>query len=460
MPITILSPYSGKPVKVRDQDVGRAIRDEEGRIFYIVDATDGGTPYSSMTRKGSEKDEQRYRKLESGSAQLSQTAREHVHQVHDATGKKRRNPVGVLLLVLILALAGGAAYVYFVRPDLVPGLQQDDSPDPNTPGAIQGEGTPGEGTPGDGADAGATSDAQRQGRAAIDLRPRVIPTHGPREPSAEPEFYEDPPLVVNPEDEVPEPVAVSEPEEPTAERTWQPGGAQPVTTVGQDPLEGFRVTRSGMRYRIIEPGEGTPAAAGLVVEIRYTARDLEGVSLIDDARHRFVLAAGQAIRALDEGLAGVRPGGQRELFVPKGHSTLGALPGLDELPDEAFVMDVEVLSVREGVGVTVVQEGVGEPARPGDWIEMDYAGWVEGRADPFDSSELRGGPMTLTLGDGGVIAGLEAGLRGIRMGEVRELSIPPYLGYGEAGVAGGLIPPNAVLTFRVRARSVRTPTAE
>ena len=33
MPIVINSPFSGKPVKIRDQDVGRAVKDEEGRIF-------------------------------------------------------------------------------------------------------------------------------------------------------------------------------------------------------------------------------------------------------------------------------------------------------------------------------------------------------------------------------------------------------------------------------------------
>ena len=40
--VTILSPYSGKPVKVREQDLGRAIRDEQGRVFYIVEHPEHG----------------------------------------------------------------------------------------------------------------------------------------------------------------------------------------------------------------------------------------------------------------------------------------------------------------------------------------------------------------------------------------------------------------------------------
>ncbi|MGB0768442.1 MAG: FKBP-type peptidyl-prolyl cis-trans isomerase [Phycisphaeraceae bacterium] len=37
----------------------------------------------------------------------------------------------------------------------------------------------------------------------------------------------------------------------------------------------------------------------------------------------------------------------------------------------------------------------------------------------------------------------------MRPGESRLLTIPPYLAYGEHSVAGGLIPKNAVLSFRV-----------
>ena len=37
----------------------------------------------------------------------------------------------------------------------------------------------------------------------------------------------------------------------------------------------------------------------------------------------------------------------------------------------------------------------------------------------------------------------------MRPGESRQLTIPPYLAYGKYSVAGGLIPENAVLSFRV-----------
>ena len=50
MAITVDSPYSGKPVKVREQDVRRAVRDEEGRIFYVLPRPDGSGFFGSKTR--------------------------------------------------------------------------------------------------------------------------------------------------------------------------------------------------------------------------------------------------------------------------------------------------------------------------------------------------------------------------------------------------------------------------
>ena len=57
------------------------------------------------------------------------------------------------------------------------------------------------------------------------------------------------------------------------------------------------------------------------------------------------------------------------------------------------------------------------------------------------------------LGAGIVIRGWDLGLRGIRPGGRRQLTIPPRLAYGRTGQ--GPIPPNATLLFIVDAVSVR-----
>lgn len=43
------------------------------------------------------------------------------------------------------------------------------------------------------------------------------------------------------------------------------------------------------------------------------------------------------------------------------------------------------------------------------------------------------------------IAGLRYGVEGMRVGGMRRVTVPPHLGYGEAGVPVSGIPPNALL---------------
>ena len=92
--------------------------------------------------------------------------------------------------------------------------------------------------------------------------------------------------------------------------------------------------------------------------------------------------------------------------------------------------------------------GEGEPAREGQGAIVHYTGWLS-NGTQFDSSHSRGEPFALPLiGGGMVIEGWDEGLQGMRPGGTRLLVIPPHLGYGEMG-AGGVIPPNATLVFRV-----------
>ena len=91
--------------------------------------------------------------------------------------------------------------------------------------------------------------------------------------------------------------------------------------------------------------------------------------------------------------------------------------------------------------------GEGEEAVAGQTVEVHYTGWLTDGAK-FDSSHDREQTFSFKLGAGQVIAGWDQGVAGMKIGGARKLTIPPELGYGERG-AGGVIPPNATLVFKV-----------
>jgi len=105
-------------------------------------------------------------------------------------------------------------------------------------------------------------------------------------------------------------------------------------------------------------------------------------------------------------------------------------------------------------------EGEGTPAAAGDEVSVHYTGWLYDenaanlRGAQFDSSHARGQPFVFRLGTGRVIRGWDEGVVGMRPGGRRELRVPAYLGYGEAG-AGKVIPPGASLVFEVELLDVR-----
>ena len=100
-------------------------------------------------------------------------------------------------------------------------------------------------------------------------------------------------------------------------------------------------------------------------------------------------------------------------------------------------------------------EGNGEIAEVGKRVSVHYEGRLED-GTVFDGSRPRGQAFSFTIGAGQVIQGWEQGVAGMKVGETRKLTIPPELGYGEAG-AGGVIPPNATLVFEIELLDVTTP---
>mmetsp|Transcript_44648 Transcript_44648/g.103222 ORF Transcript_44648/g.103222 Transcript_44648/m.103222 type:complete len:110 (-) Transcript_44648:103-432(-) len=102
-----------------------------------------------------------------------------------------------------------------------------------------------------------------------------------------------------------------------------------------------------------------------------------------------------------------------------------------------------------GVTKEVIQAGDGTNfPKKGDKVTMHYTGTLTSNGKKFDSSKDRGKPFETKIGVGQVIQGWDEGVPQMSLGEKAILKMTSDYGYGAAG-AGGVIPPNADLTFEV-----------
>ena len=113
--------------------------------------------------------------------------------------------------------------------------------------------------------------------------------------------------------------------------------------------------------------------------------------------------------------------------------------------------DANAVTLPSGVQYTDEVVGTGPQPTAGQMVDVHYTGWLYENGQKgakFDSSRDRGKPFSFKLGAGQVISGWDQGVATMHIGGKRTLIIPPDSGYGARG-AGGVIPPNATLTFDV-----------
>ena len=109
-------------------------------------------------------------------------------------------------------------------------------------------------------------------------------------------------------------------------------------------------TASGLQYWDIKAGTGAVAQTGHKVKVDYTGWLTNGKKFDSSVGtghpFEFMLGAGQVIKGWDEGVAGMKVGGKRQLHIPpdlaygaKGYP--GVIP-----PDSTLVFDVELVSAQ------------------------------------------------------------------------------------------------------------------
>ncbi|HKM85997.1 MAG TPA: FKBP-type peptidyl-prolyl cis-trans isomerase [Terriglobales bacterium] len=123
------------------------------------------------------------------------------------------------------------------------------------------------------------------------------------------------------------------------------GGSGPTKVTGE-PTK----TASGLEYWDIKVGTGAVAQSGQHVKVDYTGWLTNGKqfdsSVGTGKPFGFMLGAGQVIKGWDEGVAGMKVGGKRQLRIPpdlaygaKGYP--GAIP-----PNATLIFDVQLVDVK------------------------------------------------------------------------------------------------------------------
>jgi peptidylprolyl isomerase len=112
----------------------------------------------------------------------------------------------------------------------------------------------------------------------------------------------------------------------------------------------FTTTDSGLKYYDLVVGDGATAETGSTVTVNYTGWLTNNVkfdsSLDTGVPFPFTLGTGAVIPGWDEGVAGMKVGGKRQLIIPAelgyGETGSGAIP-----PGATLIFEVELLDVTD-----------------------------------------------------------------------------------------------------------------
>jgi FKBP-type peptidyl-prolyl cis-trans isomerase len=109
-------------------------------------------------------------------------------------------------------------------------------------------------------------------------------------------------------------------------------------------------TSTGLQYWDIKKGTGAPAVAGKEVSVHYTGWLVNGKefdsSLDAGEPIKLTLGIGQVIKGWDDGIAGMKVGGKRQLRIPPalGYGQRGAGSAIP--PNATLIFDVELMAVK------------------------------------------------------------------------------------------------------------------
>jgi len=136
--------------------------------------------------------------------------------------------------------------------------------------------------------------------------------------------------------------------------------------------EGLQTTESGLRYVVLQEGEGEPPEEGDIAQVKISTslmggQELRGMTTPPDQSVPLVIG-NFAVEGLNEALKDMAPGESRRLFIPPSLAFgLGGLPapGDDRVPPAtAVILEVELTDVLDPVDTSGFGIGTAPPAFP------------------------------------------------------------------------------------------------
>ena len=247
----------------------------------------------------------------------------------------------------------------------------------------------------------------------------------------------------------------------TAQSTPKPSGKAKLTALKMTDVKVGNGTNQGITIK-----SNPSVAVGDIISVEYTGKFADGKVFdtnVPGAKGNtdipLVMVVGQTpvIPAWNQGVIGMKIGGERKLDVPAalgyGDQGMGdAIP-----PNTDLYFDIKVLDIvkrgEEALYDSVdLKKGTGPALKPGGTITIRYTGTFS-NGTVFDSNVgAQKAPIAVKLGAGMVIPGLESGVIGMQKGGVRKLRIPPAIAYSTKKIEG--IPPNSTLYYTVEAVDV------
>ncbi|XP_054454886.1 peptidyl-prolyl cis-trans isomerase FKBP10 [Anoplopoma fimbria] len=209
---------------------------------------------------------------------------------------------------------------------------------------------------------------------------------------------------------------------------------------------------------------GREAKEGDYVRYHYNATFVGGKTF--DSSHQRgdakvgLLGEGRLIAGIDKGLQGMCVNERRTVTVPP-HLAYGSTGAGDVVPPDAtLVFDIHLLDLWNKADLVLAKtittpKDCKRSVMRTDFVRYHFNGTLlDGTV--FDSSYNRKQTHDSLVGEGWLIKGMDEGLMGMCVGEIRHIVIPPFKAYGEKG-SGTDIPPQATLVFDVLLVDIHNP---